>query len=374
MAQSKLRALCEADTGLGEEDIAALLRIEAEMPLFARLIGADLFLDCFSADGVRCVVAAEALQAEGSLYSGTVVGKLATKDNEPAVFSAMATGMSVRDVLAVTQELRSVRQVAVPVKNPGGRVIAVLIQEKDVSESVAKDKKYARLQEIAEDQRRLLYRMDPGQTGVYTGPAPEDRLVLREVHHRIKNNLQLVASILNLQARASSVPEVQKTFRETVSRIRSIAAAYDLLSADEPGQAVPLPPLLRKVCHNVAACSGCAERGIAVAVRGDDVQANSERATVIALVVNELVMNAVEHAFGETGGGNVAVTVEAGQEYARIAVQDDGAGFDAGCTRPSGLGLSFVESMVAEKLGGALHRESGPGGTCFSFDFRQQPF
>lgn len=372
-AGSFLRALCRERTPLSDDDIAVLERLAASLPVIADLDGTDVFIDCLCADGLSGVVIAEAHPPGGlSMYADSVVGKLVLPGNEPAVFRAFAMGTPVRDTLGITQENRTVRQSVAPFRNASGAIVGVLIQERDVSEDVKRDRRFEKLAVMAAEQKKTLSRFRAGDA-VFIPDA--DALAMKEIHHRVKNNLQLVASMLNLQARNTKHPEVRAAFRENVGRIMSIASVYDVLTTEsspgpEAAKKIFLLPLLKKVCYTIGTCSNSEERRIDVDIQGDDIALDSEKATHIALVVNELVMNAVEHAFVGRESGHVRIVVRRGNTYATIAIDDDGTGIPPDSGRGEGLGMNIVRALVA-KLGGNLRIESGDTGSRAAFDFLQ---
>ena len=187
-----LRELCRQNTDLTGEEIRRLELLADQLPLIAELTAADVFIDCPCAD--RAIVVAHARPAgHPSAYTASVVGQFALPEDEPAVFQALKTGLAVCDLKAVTQEGRAVRQNAAPVRGEGGGVIGVLIRERDISADILQEKKYETLARSYEGHNQvaaLAARLDNPQ-----------QAAMREVHHRIKNNLQLVASILSMQSR-----------------------------------------------------------------------------------------------------------------------------------------------------------------------------
>lgn len=368
-----LAKLCREYTELSDTDIATLENFAATLPSICKLVNSDIFIDCFYENGTKSLVVAEARPPGTSVYKESVVGKHALRKKEPAVFRAMETGFPARDILGITQENKTVWQVVIPIKNAAEKVIGVLIQEKDISARLSRDKKYDRLVQIAERQKEKLHRLN--DAGISFMPGMDDnRLVMKEIHHRVKNNLQLVASMLNLQARKAETPEIRTAFWENVNRILSIASVYDTLSLDndacDPGQEVLLLPILRKICDNVTSFSQDGGCRISVVVEGEDFSVDHDKATYIAIVVNELVMNAVEHAFIGRTSGAIQVAVKRGNQYSSVSVSDNGIGFPVDRRDPpQSLGMDIVRSLVTEKLRGQFHIESGDRGSAFSIDF-----
>lgn len=333
-----------------------LVRLAQEQQFSADLFGADIFIDCLDKDACCMFVAAQASPGFGlSSYRENVVGKLAARENEPAVYHAMESGLPVRDLKATTQENKTVRQDALPVRScESGAVIAVLISERDVSHHVNRAKKYEALTQMA-------------GVGSSQNELPPGDLALREIHHRIKNNLQMVASIMNLQSRRTDNAEVRQAFRENTARVLSIAAIHDLLTRSDDAP-VPLMTLFDKLIRNIQPLF-VESRTVDIVIEGDALFATPNRATDIALVVNELVSNSLEHGFSETQLGKITILLSAGVRFNTITVKDNGSGFDISHRRNGSLGLSIVTMTVRDKLGGKLHFFSDENGTNIAFDF-----
>jgi two-component sensor histidine kinase len=187
------------------------------------------------------------------------------------------------------------------------------------------------------------------------GAARMERLLATEAHHRIKNNLQLVADLLILEADRAH-PDASAVVEETLSRIQSVAAVHQSLAQRSAGR-VALQPVIERIAGLVGD-----RLGRVVRVDGDDVTLNGRAATWTALVANELVVNALRH-----GEGAVTVTLIRGSEgdYAQLTVEDGGRGpADAA----PGLGLSLVRRLVEEGLGGVM--TSGLDGGRYRVEIR----
>lgn len=367
--------LCRKHTDLSEDDIAAILAMAEHLPAISKLSEADVFIDCFHGDGdnATCLVVAEARLPDGqSAYGKTVVGQAALPEKEPAVFSAFRSGMPVRDILGITQENKSVWQSVVPIKNADGKVIAALIQEKDISERISRDRKYEQLTKLYEQQKEQLHRL--GEQGAALSALPEEkldnRLAMREIHHRVKNNLQRVASMLGLQARNTTLPDVRRTFEENISRILSMASVYEKLALDESGVSVPLLPTLRQIGNTIIHCFRGGVCEVSLRVEGENLPIDSEKAAYISLVVNELAMNAIKHAFPGRRTGEITVFVKRGNEFSTITVADNGTGFPEQLERRETLGTTLTHTIVKQKLGGTMERESWDGGSSVTFSFK----
>ncbi len=356
--------LCRSMTCLPEKDILRLEELAGSIGYMADLTGSDVFIDCMDNTGQTAVVVAQAKpNSASSNYLCTVLGQPALQENEPAVYRAFYTRMPVRDIKAVTQENRTVKQDVVPIHNDAGQVIGVLIRETDISQAVQREKKYRLLAQEREDRNDSLLSLslNPEQD--------ENAAAMREVHHRVKNNLQMVASILNIQSRKAPTPQTRRIFEENTSRVLSIAAIHDILTNTSRGDEVPLKPLIDKVRRNIQSICG-EHKPITITVVGDDLVVDSSKATSIALVVNELITNCLDSAFEGRENGQILVSLQGGSRYCTITVEDDGIGFDTTSRSGNGLGLDIVRLTVRDKLGGNLRIQSGSGGTKVLFDFK----
>ncbi|MEO6206038.1 MAG: histidine kinase N-terminal domain-containing protein [Mycobacteriales bacterium] len=186
---------------------------------------------------------------------------------------------------------------------------------------------------------------------------------IREIHHRVKNNLQTVAALLRLQARRLSSPEAQAALEESVRRVATIAMVHETLALalDEHVEFDEIADRVLAMCAEVAA----PESAVRVSRSGDFGLLAADVATPLAMVLTELVQNAVEHAQATT----VVVQVDREPRSMTVAVQDDGVGLPPGfdATTSSRLGLQIVRTLVQADLRGTLTLTAGPrGGTWAS--------
>ena len=196
-------------------------------------------------------------------------------------------------------------------------------------------------------------------------------VAIQEMHHRVKNNLQTIASLLRLQIRRSENPETIQVLRETMSRILSISATHELLARNGVDQ-VKIGEVLRQIRSNVLQSFEHSEVDIEISMESGDFETDSEIAASVAMVVNELLQNSMKYAFEGKEKGLIEILVKKGELYSNITVRDDGIGFDADISRPNHLGWGIVRSLVKDKLHGTIHVESGEQGSAVTFDFLNQ--
>jgi two-component sensor histidine kinase len=186
--------------------------------------------------------------------------------------------------------------------------------------------------------------------------------VVREMHHRVKNNLQTIAMLLRLQLGEPNL-DPDEALRESINRILSIAAVHEVLS-EKGFRLVDVKQVLEQVAQTVTQNRLHLQRTMEVVVRGDDIALPSREATALTLAVNELVQNALKHAFVDREAGNIAVVLRRLPSGFEVAVQDDGVGLAAAGASPDGLGLQIVQTLVVQDLGGQLAIEQNGQGTC----------
>jgi two-component sensor histidine kinase len=179
--------------------------------------------------------------------------------------------------------------------------------------------------------------------------------LLAEMHHRVKNNLQTIAALLSLQQRRARGPDERSALAESVSRIQSIAAIHDLLSHKDIGIA-SVRDIVQQVVSSVT--SALSATAVHVHYETDDgnPQIASKEATVLALVVNELVTNSIQHGFEGRERGTIRVGVYVEGEQVTVEVRDDGQGLPAGFTfdQNGGLGVQIVRTLVGKDLRGSF--------------------
>ena len=244
--------------------------------------------------------------------------------------SAVLGGTSARDIEVGTDETTLILR-AIPLR-PKGEHIGALVLLRDVTDLRRRD--------------RELVTKDA---------------TIREIHHRVKNNLQTVAALLRLQARRIDVPEGREALEEAVRRVGSIAIVHDTLSQafDEFVDFDDVADRLRVMVAEVSS-TGASVRTVRVGSFGT---LTAEVATPLAMVITEVLQNAVEHGFRD-GEGTVELTAQRLVGRLRVTVDDDGVGLPEGfdLDGSTSLGLSIVRTLVESELDGQLEMAARPGG------------
>jgi two-component system, sensor histidine kinase PdtaS len=192
---------------------------------------------------------------------------------------------------------------------------------------------------------------------------------IREIHHRVKNNLQTVAALLRLQARRLQAPEARAALEEAVRRVGSIAIVHETLS-HAPEEIVDFDDIAERVAM-MAGEVASPEVRVTPKITGHFGLLPSAVATPLSMVLTELLQNALEHGFGGPAyknaaaeGGTIEVRVTRAPERLTVAVSDSGAGLPTGFDLESttSLGLQIVRTLVVAELGGQLSIEPRAGG------------
>lgn len=178
---------------------------------------------------------------------------------------------------------------------------------------------------------------------------------IREVHHRVKNNLQTIASLLRIQARRSASLEAAHALDEAVERVSSMAVVHEML-AESAEEQVDLSLAVRAVVDMVGRSLTAPGADVRLAVEGDTGSVPAPVATSLALVAVELVHNALEHGIGAADRGSVVVSMSGGPDEVVLSVRDSGQGLPEGfaVTDSANLGLAIVRTLVEDDLRGTL--------------------
>lgn len=185
---------------------------------------------------------------------------------------------------------------------------------------------------------------------------------IKEVHHRVKNDLQTITSLLRLQARRLGEGVEKKILVENINRIASIALTHEILAKTDE-ENVDIKEIVTKLLVYISRASLPPNSKVVTKVEGDNAKLPSEVATSVFLVVNELVQNSFEHAFKYTDEGTVTISIRKSEYMTEITIKDDGRGFDISETTDNSLGLLIVKAIVEDKLEGDIHISSDKNGT-----------
>jgi len=206
----------------------------------------------------------------------------------------------------------------------------------------------------------------------------EKDILLKEIHHRVKNNLQVVSSLLSLQSASISNRETKEIFTETQNRVRSMALVHEKLYQSKVLERINFAEYVRSLMAELFRSSGALPGAITFTVDAEDILLTIDTAIPCGLIINELFSNALKHAFPGRANGEIAVCARAeseqfgdnsregipAQRFLDLVIRDNGIGLPAGIDfrKTETLGMQLV-SALAQQLDGTIDVEVGPGTT-----------
>ena len=204
----------------------------------------------------------------------------------------------------------------------------------------------------------------------------DKELLLREVHHRTKNNMQIISSLLNLQSLRLKNPDALSVFEDSQTRIRAMALIHETFYQSEDLTTIGFKDYVMNLTQGLFGAYRLKNNAIGLSVNVDSVTLGIDSAVPCGLVINELVSNALKHAFPEKGSGTITITARLNTEHIiELIVEDDGRGMpgEIDYRHTETLGLRLVVDIVEDQLGGTIEPLDGPG-TGFRITFRDMQY
>ncbi len=200
----------------------------------------------------------------------------------------------------------------------------------------------------------------------------EREVLLQEVHHRIKNNLNLVTSLIKLRSRDVNNDSAKSFLEETYQRIKSIGLIHELLYRSKDLSRVSARHFIEKLVSNLLDSYQRNEDQIELSLNIDDVCMDLDTGISCGLLINELVVNTLKHAFPNGEKGKVCIALHTEDEKSTLIIQDNGVGMseDHAAKSPQTLGLRIVNALV-EQLRGTIELVNGGSGTTFRITFEK---
>ncbi|HBK96478.1 MAG TPA: histidine kinase, partial [Microcoleaceae bacterium UBA10368] len=200
----------------------------------------------------------------------------------------------------------------------------------------------------------------------------EKEILLKEIHHRVKNNMQVVSSLLQLQAQYIEDETTLSLFEESQNRIHSMALIHEQLYQSENLDRIDLPLYVENLVANVYQSFGCCNSSIQIQLNIDPISLNIETAIPCGLIINELVSNSLKYAFPYSRAGEINIKFcEISSQQFHLSIQDNGVGFpaDFDVENTETLGIRLVR-MLTSQLDGSLTIDSQYG-TCYNLVIKE---
>jgi PAS domain S-box-containing protein len=191
----------------------------------------------------------------------------------------------------------------------------------------------------------------------------EKEVLLKEIHHRVKNNMQIVSSILSLQNSLLADEAAKNALLDSMMRVASMSLIHEYLYRSENFSRIRFGEYLKNLTQGIEAAYLGGPKDIKVVLDVDDIEIDIDRAIPIGLIVNECVTNAMKHAFKERSSGRVTVSLKKSEEGLRITISDDGAGLPAGkdTSDMNTLGFRLIDALTDQLKGKRTIENSKPG-------------
>jgi len=186
--------------------------------------------------------------------------------------------------------------------------------------------------------------------------------MIQEIHHRVKNNLQVIAALLRMQSRRSESEEVRRALNDGVARILSVAVVHEFFAQQET-RVINITDVSQRVVNHTRQGILQPDKPIRLTLTGPGIYLPAQQATTCALIINELVQNAVEHGYERKPGGTISVNLQDDGDRVVITVVDDGQGLpeDFSLEQADSLGLQIVQTLVQDDLKGQFELREGDG-------------
>ena len=199
----------------------------------------------------------------------------------------------------------------------------------------------------------------------------EKGLLLREIHHRVKNNLQIIISLFNLQSHYVNDKKALLALKEGQDRIKSMALIHERFYQNDGLSKIDFDDYIKRLVENLLLSSGIKPERIKTHVEADKISLDIDTAVPCGLIINELVSNSLKHAFGESNSGTLSVSLRyISESMVRLIVSDDGIGLPEGfdIEKYDSLGMQLINAL-SNQLDGKLTLAPGKG-TTFTMDFK----
>ena len=217
--------------------------------------------------------------------------------------------------------------------------------------------------ELAQSFREATSVLRQKEAELVRSQEKQDLLVL-EIHHRVKNNLQIIASLLNLQASRIRVPEARAEFQAARDRVRALATLHRHLYADGELHTINMRSFLTELCGQMFSAMGEREgERIKLSIEAPELRMSSDQAVPLALIVTEAVTNSIKYAFPRGASGSVSVCLTQRDGFLDLVISDDGIGIPTGQSESEsgtrdGIGLQLIRGFTRQ-LGASLDVEQG---------------
>ena len=200
----------------------------------------------------------------------------------------------------------------------------------------------------------------------------EKEVLLKEIHHRVKNNMQIISSLISLQSDYAENEDTIKMFDDSKNRIRSMALIHEKLYQSDDLSLIDFSDYIKSLASKLLEFYGLNARIITLKVDASDITLSIDSAIPCGLIINELISNSIKHAFPEEKEGSMSIGMHEINDNYVLIIEDNGVGFPEKIDfrKTDSLGLQIVQTLTLQ-LGGEIELESN-GGTKFTICFNEK--
>ncbi|MBM4242003.1 MAG: response regulator [Euryarchaeota archaeon] len=223
----------------------------------------------------------------------------------------------------------------------------------------------------AAEKKRIKYLKQKTLNGYRKKSLEEKEALLKEIEHRVKNNMQIIISLLYLQSRYFDDEKVLDSFTESINRVKTMAMIHEIVYQSENLSSIDFSQYLPKLVSRLLSSYGIGPN-IETNINAKDISMNIETAIPCGLIINELVTNALKHAFPHQKKGKVNIEIYLDKKGTfTLIVSDDGVGLprEIELQKREALGLKLVDTLT-KQLNATIKVDGGPG-TCFKIKFKE---
>ncbi|TPW31380.1 PAS domain-containing protein [Pararhizobium mangrovi] len=248
-----------------------------------------------------------------------------------------------------------------PVATEGGEVQFFFSSQLDVTADRERERQALEDRDALEDAVRE-------RTAELEAALEQKTLLLHEVDHRVKNNLQMISAMIRSQARFSKDAAAKEALRTTLSRVETLGIVHRRLYESSDVASFDLSEFIRETAKELV---DSRDSGIELVLELVPVEVPARAASPLSLLLNEIITNAMQHAFAEDAGGTIAVRTSQDGENCILAIEDNGKGFESGTVWEHSFGRRLIDSLVRQ-IGGYLEWSDAKPGTRATITFPSQ--
>jgi two-component sensor histidine kinase len=201
----------------------------------------------------------------------------------------------------------------------------------------------------------------------------EKETLLLEIHHRVKNNMQVISSLLKLQSNAIKDDRIKKTLLESQNRVKAMATVHENLYKSKNLSSISISPFLKELAESILKSYQLSSEDIVLEIDSDEIFISIEQASPLGLIVNELVSNSLKYAFPDERHGKIGITVNRlKNELIHLRFSDNGVGIPVSLDwrNTDSLGLKLVLNLAENQLDGSIKMEID-NGTNYDITFKE---